>query len=162
VKPAPLLAIYSYDPMTPPPPPTIGGAVIVMPLTFPRSRLFDAVGDPVKVKSRNAVHDAVELAASATGVEEASVSDDRKICALELPAQLKAPDTVVVPEVVNCKKFGAVMVRDANVLPPLTMAHRPDPEDAPKVTLPCDSPTPVNDRSAEAPVKTILADVFPV
>ena len=38
---------------------------MVMPLLFPRSKLFEAVGDPVKVMSRNAVHEAVELPAAA-------------------------------------------------------------------------------------------------
>ena len=63
MKPATRSQSISYDPMTPPPPPL--GAVIVMPLLFPRSKLLDAVGDPVKVMSRNAVHAAVELAAAA-------------------------------------------------------------------------------------------------
>ena len=120
--------------MPPPPPPALG-AVMVIPLLFPKSKLFDAVGDPVKVTSRNPANEAVELAAAAMVAVAPGTVEPIAICALELPAQLKALEIVTVWVEANEKKFGAVIFNDAKVFAPL-MAHTPMPEDAPNVTAP--------------------------
>ena len=71
---------------------------MVIPLLLPRSKLLDAVGDPVNAVSLNAAHEAVEPAVAAMLEVVPGAAVTKPIIELELPTQLNALVTVWVPK----------------------------------------------------------------